>query len=256
MADRATISLSEWQKYKDLLRKIDEKAAEEFAHAVWYSSGKFKGVGLGNIPREEIIDLAYGLVTKYGEASSAIACEMYDAIAALSGVPIPPAIPAETLSYGEVAKTINGSLNFSENEDYISSVVGRMVRQAGQDTTLQNAERDRRQGAQFAWIPSGDTCAFCLTLASRGWQYMSKRALKNGHAEHIHSNCDCAYTVRFNEKTTVEGYNPDSYLRMYQSAEGRTPKDKINSMRRGFYAEDKEKGQGTDNQGLFNVGYE
>ena len=45
---------------------------------------------------------------------------------------------------------------------------------------LKNALRD---GAEFAWVPNGDTCAFCMTLASRGWQRASKRAIKNGHAE-------------------------------------------------------------------------
>ena len=96
-------------------------------------------------------------------------------------------------------------------------------------TTLQNALRD---GAEFAWIPAGETCAFCLTLASNGWQRASKQAIKKGHAEHIHSNCDCAYAVRFNSRTNVAGYDPDRYRSMYRHAEGRTPQDKINSMRR------------------------
>jgi hypothetical protein len=114
---------------------------------------------------------------------------------------------------------------------------------------LQNSLRD---GAQFAWIPAGETCAFCLTLASRGWQYASKKAIKGGHAEHIHSNCDCAYAIRFNEKTNVEGYDPDRYLSMYQNAEGRTPQDRINSLRRAAYAEDKET-EGPDNSELIDV---
>ena len=69
---------------------------------------------------------------------------------------------------------------------------------------------------------------------------MSKRALKNGHAEHIHANCDCTYAVRFDGKTNVGGYNPDKYRRMYYDADGYSPKDKINSLRREFYAENKE----------------
>ena len=98
---------------------------------------------------------------------------------------------------------------------------------------LKNAERD---GAQFAWVPMGDTCAFCLTLASRGWQYMSKNAMKHGHAEHIHANCDCTYAIRFDESSTVAGYDSDRYLEMYENAEGSTPAEKINSMRREIAA--------------------
>ncbi|MCD8354908.1 MAG: polymorphic toxin type 50 domain-containing protein [Clostridiales bacterium] len=61
---------------------------------------------------------------------------------------------------------------------------------------------------------------------------MSKKALKNGHAEHIHANCDCQYAVRFDGKSTVEGYDPDEYLEMYENAEGSTTQEKLNSMRR------------------------
>lgn len=104
-----------------------------------------------------------------------------------------------------------------------------MTKQVGADTTLKNALRD---GAQFAWIPSGDTCAFCITLASRGWQNVSKKTLRNGHAEHIHAHCDCQYAVRFDKNSNVEGYDPDKYLDMYYSAEGKNPKEKINSLRR------------------------
>ena len=244
-----TVSLDEWTKYRDLLAKLSQKAADEFRDAVWSASGKWGGVGLANIPRNELIEFAYALATKYGEGTAALACEYYDAMAELSGVYLPAAVPAETATYGETAKALNGALNFSEDATYISNVVGRLVKQAGQDTTLQNSLRD---GAQFAWIPAGETCAFCLTLASRGWQYASKKAIKGGHAEHIHSNCDCAYAIRFNERTNVEGYDPDRYLSMYQNAEGRTPRERINSMRRAAYAEDK-KTEGPDNSELIDV---
>ena len=244
-----TVSLDEWTRYRDLLAKLSQKAADEFRDAVWSASGRWEGVGLANIPRNELIEFAYALATKYGEGSAALACEYYDAMAELSGVYLPPAVPAETATYGETAKALNGAMKFSEEAEYISNVVGRLVKQAGQDTTLQNSLRD---GAQFAWIPAGETCAFCLTLASRGWQYASKKAIKGGHAEHIHSNCDCAYAIRFNEKTNVEGYDPDRYLSMYRNAEGRTGRDKLNSMRRAAYAEDKET-KGPDNSELIDV---
>lgn len=244
-----TITLDEWVKYRDLLAKLNKKAADEFRDAVWGANGRWHGVGLGNIPRDELIEYAYALVTKYGEASAALSAEMYDAIAALSEANVPEAVVAETARIDEVGKALNGAINYSQNEEYVSAVVGRLVKQAGQDTTVQNALRD---GAQFAWIPAGETCAFCLTLASRGWQYASKKAIKGGHAEHIHANCDCAYAIRFSEKDEVEGYDPDKYLSMYENADGRTPQQRINAMRRDAYAADKIS-EGTDNSELIDV---
>lgn len=177
------------------------------------------------------LDYANSLVEYYGQAVGSLACQMYEEIAAAQGVAVRMAEMADIPKYGEVAKAVNGAKK--QSEKLIPSAVGRMVKQVGADTTLKNAMRD---GAQFAWIPSGDTCAFCLMLASRGWQYMSKKALKNGHAEHIHANCDCQYAVRFDGKSTVQGYDPDKYLDMYNNAEGETWEEKINSMRRQAYS--------------------
>lgn len=70
---------------------------------------------------------------------------------------------------------------------------------------------------------------------------MSKKALKNGHAEHIHPNCDCTYAVRFDGKSNVEGYDPEKYLDMYYEADGSTPQERINAMRRMQYAAHPEK---------------
>ena len=80
-------------------------------------------------------------------------------------------------------------------------------------------------------MPHGDTCPFCITLASNGWQKASQKLLKGGHAEHIHANCDCEFAVRFRSDTTVAGYDPDKYYRQYREAGG-----DINKMRRIDYA--------------------
>ena len=46
--------------------------------------------------------------------------------------------------------------------------------------------------------------------------------------------------MRFDSRTNVAGYDPERYKAMYDDAEGRTPTQKINAMRREFYAENKE----------------
>lgn len=216
-----------WQNYISKLSKINKKAAQIMTD--WIDAN-----GYGSI--ENMIAVANGLTQKYGEASAALACEMYDSIAAASGVAVPPAVPAEVMPEEYVAATVRRTIEKAPTT--IPNVIERIVKQAGADTTLQNAQRD---GAQFAWIPSGDTCAFCITLASRGWQYMSKKALKNGHAEHIHSNCDCQYSIRFDSNSGVAGYDPQKYAEMYYGADGSTPDEKVNAMRRENYAKNREK---------------
>jgi hypothetical protein len=163
---------------------------------------------------------------------------MYDSMVELAGVALPAAEPAATATFAEVAKTINGIRKYSDDLGMIAAGVGRLVKMAGVDTTMQNALRD---GAEWAWIPHGDTCAFCLTLASRGWEDASEAMLLRGHAEHIHANCDCTYAVRFDPYTSVEGYDPEKYYEMYRDAPGYDSQDKINAMRRAFYKENSEK---------------
>ena len=217
------ISTKDWLNYINKLTALNNTAGDLMRDYV---------AKHGFADTKGIIDYAYGLVTKYGEGSAALSAEMYDAIAEMSGKIVPAAEVAPTSTYKDVAKAIYATMRTSKNPNSFANTVSRHVKLAGADTTLKNAERD---GAEFAWVPMGDTCAFCLTLASRGFQKISKKAFKKGHAEHIHANCDCTYTVRFDSKSGVKGYDPNKYLDMYNNADGNTPQEKINSMRRMQY---------------------
>lgn len=234
----ARITAKAWNNYITLLRRLSDRATTEMNAFVRNQSEKYNA---GEISLEayenEVIRYAFALATRYGEASGALTCEMYDAIAALQGATVPPAVPAQTATYGEVAKTVRGTMK-TKNADIVSAATGRLVKMVSADTMQQNALRD---GAEWAWIPRGDTCAFCLTLASNGWQEASAKAIKNGHAEHIHANCDCTYAVRFDDSLDVEGYHPEEYLEMYENADGDNSTERINSLRREFYAQNKDK---------------
>ena len=191
--------------------------------------------GFTSIEFESAIAKAYALATKYGEASASLSALMYDAMAEASGANVASAVVAETATIGEVSKAIYGGATFSQSDEYISGIVGRLVKQAGADTTLQNAKRD---GAQFAWIASGDTCAYCELISSIGWQYASSNTIKGNHADHIHANCDCQFMIRFDNESSVGGYEPNTSL--YDSLEGNTLEQKVNTLRRQEYAENKD----------------
>lgn len=208
-----------WVEYIDRLARLNEEAGRKMADYIAKH-------GTGNA--DALIAYAQALVQKYGEGSAELACQMYDAVAEASDVDVPPAEPAPPADYGETAKMVNAT---KQSPPLLQSGVSRLVKRAGADTTLKNAIRD---GAEWAWVPHGDTCPFCITLASRGWQKASKKALKGDHAEHIHANCDCEYAIRFDSRTTVAGYDPDKYLEQYYDHGG-----DINAMRRAQYAKNK-----------------
>lgn len=215
------ITAKTWNDYIARLSRLNQKAGQLMSQYIEQN---------GTQNTAELIAYAHALVNKYGEGSAELACQMYDALAAAEGVSVPAALPAQPASYSEVAGMIRAT---QQSPPQMQQGVSRLVKRAGADTTLQNARRD---GAEFAWVPHGDTCPFCITLASRGWQRIGKATLKKGHAEHIHANCDCEYAVRFHSDTGVSGYDPSKYLKQYNDADG-----DLNAMRRERYAQNKDK---------------
>ena len=216
------ITAKTWNEYVTRLSRLNRKAGQLMRQYI-----DTHGTG----DADALITYAAALVTKYGEGSAELACQMYDALAEAANAGVPAAEPAAPADYGEVARMVNATKD--QNPASLPNGVSRLVKRAGADTTLKNAVRD---GAEWAWVPHGDTCPFCITLASNGWQKASENVLKGGHAKHIHANCDCEFAIRFDHKTTVAGYDPEKYLAQYNAAGG-----DINKMRRVNYAANKER---------------
>lgn len=225
------ISEKSWSAYLERLRRVNDKAANLISQYIQQHDITTKD---GHTALLEYVEAVVG---KYSEGAAEAACEMYDAIAEASGKVLPAAEPAQTPTFGDIAKTLNGTMKYVSDPDGIGASCARLVKRTGVDTTMKNAIRD---GAEWAWVPHGDTCGFCLMLASNGWQKASKKALKGGHAEHIHANCDCTYAIRFDGKSNVAGYNPERYREEYDNAEGTSWKEKMRSMERADYSENKD----------------
>lgn len=225
------ITARAWNEYITRLSRLNQKAGQLMRE---YMDGHPEA------DTDALIRYAYALVTKYGEGSAELACQMYDALAEAQGIALPAAEPAPTATYGEVTGMVKATQDSPAN---LQSGVSRMVKQAGADTTVHNAIRD---GAEWAWVPHGDACPFCRMLASNGWQKASKNLLKKGHAQHIHANCDCEFAVRFSRDFDVSGYDPEKYLRQYRAAgsdvnalrriDYAARKDVINAQKRAAYA--------------------
>ena len=217
------ISEKAWKEYISTLSKINKKATDMITEYI-------NKHGMND--RKALIDYAFAVVTKYSEASGALAATWCEQIADVEGRKYLSALVADTPEYSDVAKTINGILKTSDNTERISSAAASLVKRTAADTTLQNASHF---GAEYAWIPMGDTCAYCMELASLGWQKASKKMMDGHHAEHIHPNCDCQFAIRFNNKTRYKSYDSDRYKKMFDEAEGETMDEKRNYIRRMQY---------------------
>jgi hypothetical protein len=134
----STVTRSAWNRYLVKLRNLSSKASDELIKFIQNGHDPYADPSV----TKEVIDYAYALATKYGEGAGALASEMYDALAELSGKVLPPAVPAPTAKYGEVAKAVYGTKLQSSDPNVMANAIGRMVTLAGVDTMQQNALRD------------------------------------------------------------------------------------------------------------------
>lgn len=86
-------------------------------------------------------------------------------------------------------------------------------RAAGQ-TVLDNVAGDPRK-PRYARVPDGgETCSFCIMLASRGFVYRSRATA--GELNHYHAHCRCRIVPGFGSDPAAEGYDPDFWYRLYK----------------------------------------
>ena len=222
------------KKYLGKMAQINQKAADLVREYIDMNGLK---------DPDGLIRYTHAVVAKYGDASSELACEMYDLTAEFEHANVPPAEPAPTATYQETARAVYGSLKQSPTGAKVPGVAQRLTKQAAADTSMKNAIRD---GAYWSWVPYGsETCAFCITLASQGYVKASKKALQGNHATHIHENCKCEFVITFGN-AGIAGFDPQKYSDMYYSHGGDIKslrndldaqnRDKINAQKREAYA--------------------
>lgn len=115
---------------------------------------------------------------------------------------------------------VNGGLEAAVNAAGQMAGGGMVGRHRTRTLHLVDADPAR---PRWARVPVGrTTCAFCLLLASRGFEYTSASAA--GAEVKFHAGCDCAVVPSWGKTPlAVEGYDPDKLYELYEAAQrGRT----------------------------------
>ena len=163
---------------------------------------------------------------EFGDAAASIACSAYDVTMDELGIDTRPAQIHNPVSVPKAQATVNYFVhnvtpdNFNAFAQAMAERAYNDVGRAANDTTIKNAERDYSKGARYARVPTGkETCGFCVMLASRGFDYTSRKAAGDmGFAfNRFHDRCDCR-VVAGDDFTTVEGYDPDWLYDVYLDA--------------------------------------
>lgn len=155
------------------------------------------------------------LLTTYTDMSAARGAEFYDA--AREAQSVRKKYTAVVDSRRDSDATLGAVRAFvsyagqGDLEKFKSSMLDRVdeeTRRAANKCVAYNAGRDPEK-PHYARVPVGETCGFCLMLASYGFQYTSEEA-----ASHSHRKCNCRVVPSFG-KAEVRGYDPGQMYSRY-----------------------------------------
>lgn len=174
--------------------------------------------------RDSLLAFVPAITEKYGNVSALVAADWYDDIRPVTGLaggafraplaaPVPASAVASTVRFG--ARHL-WSLAPAVALSVVSIAVTEYVLRPGRDTIAQATQQDP-SNPRWARVPSGkETCAFCLTMASRGFVYTSEHAAGRGNK--YHGRCDCVPTPEWSDSPRIDGYDPEGMYQMYLEA--------------------------------------
>lgn len=161
--------------------------------------------------RTAAIAVLESILGAYTDLTAARAAESYDAMRAAQAVGGTYAAVADSRRRPGATRgalyAITKTFEETQSEDrFRAEVLDRVdteMRRAANQCIAHNASRDPKKPT-YARVPVGETCGFCLMLASFGYQYTSEEA-----ASHAHRNCNCRIVPSFGE-AEVRGYDHDA----------------------------------------------
>lgn len=198
-----------------------------------------------DMTRDEVVELAVRVAEKYSYLGCELGAQWYDLCSELAGVDVDPAELAEVdpdeleiRAQAAFDRASDGSLISDALNYYLQNQIENSIRRTGSANLNRDYERGMA-GGKWARVPVGETCAWCLMLASQGAWYLSEETAKGIDPDHYHDGCDCV-AVYHADPESIAGYAElTRYKEMYYDAEnarlanesGREPYDEELSWR-------------------------
>lgn len=160
--------------------------------------------------RQAVVDAINILVAEYGLASAQAAADFYDASRELcTGEKLGAkayTVHDPRATEGAIRAFVSRIVKNGDIDGFnkaACSRIGYEIRRDANECIAENGAKDPLK-PKFARVPGGgETCGFCLMLASFGYNYNSRQS-----ASHAHDNCDCRIVCSWDDDG-AEGYDPD-----------------------------------------------
>lgn len=160
------------------------------------------------------------IIEVHGEVAAIAAADLYDELARIAGRKLKPAAAASSDLDGErLASLLGWGLSpLWEESPRERAALGRLeggaIREALAPGRKTMADASQRDGAKWAIVPQGgDTCAYCLMLASRGAVYSKQLDVS------FHDNCQCAMVPIF-DKSDLPAVNRELHDEWQEATRG------------------------------------
>ena len=203
--------------FSDITKKLQDAAVADFLERIGQ-----------DMTADEMMDVAREVAYKYRMLGSELGAQWYDLCAELAGIEVDAAdldvIDEDALARraANVAKSQAAQVNPTESfTAFLQAQIAEEIRTTG----MLNLDRDYKRGVKggrWARVPVGETCAWCLMLASNGtWYKSEKSAMFTDHGDKFHANCNCV-AVYYANAEDISGYSGIyRYKRMYYEADNR-----------------------------------
>lgn len=214
------ISREELEAYDSAFQTLTDKAKATLKRDLASYISANEGATVEEL-REFAIQSLQSHIGVSNQQAATLAADWYDKLMKQDGLKLAPAELADAVPDEVITKAAHyqaGKLVEGDTEGFTEActdLLEHSMKHSLNGTITKNVERDSTRGVRYARVPmGGETCAFCLMLASRGFVY--KSADTAGEGAHYHKSCRCKAVPGVQGKTKVAGYDPDSYYRAYK----------------------------------------
>lgn len=209
----ATPNYEQIQSFSRVSKELQQAAVAEFMEYVH-----------DGMTVEELVDAATNVAMKFQRLGCELGAQWYDLCSELAGLNVEPAI-VEDMDAAGIAERASAAAGRATPDNplaafnaYLQDEINRSIRETGSANLWRDYERGMAPG-RWARVPVGDTCAFCLMLASQGAWYLSEKSALGEEAGHYHRNCDCI-AVYHADPESIAGYRSlTKYKEMYYHAD-------------------------------------
>ena len=209
----ATPNFDQIQSFGVVTQKVIQAATDEFMSL--YNA---------NMTVEEVAELMALVAENYNMLGYELGAQWYDLCSNLANINAEPSelpqVDADALktrsriaaeSFKHETPMQQAIRNFLETE------INNSIRQTGYENLWRDYERGLCAG-RWARVPVGDTCAWCLMLASNGAWYLSKQSALGSNGGHYHDNCNCIAVYHADANDIPNYKNLLQYKSMYYNA--------------------------------------